>query len=160
MYCYLFSLLFLFPLFPDIEVTRPYTFSYFPEIAKKKKKVGNSDAEKKKSRKISKVEIKTSMSWNCTKNCTILLTRNSGIVCFFQYSSCSYSSYKFIRHLPQPTLSTTVETCWVTKRLVKPVNSWMTDKQDRRKEHQLYDVTSQQLYCQFSYLLYVSATYQ
>ena len=59
MYCYLISL-FLLPLFSDIEVTRPYTFSYFPEIIKKKKKVG--EAEKKKTRKIPKVEIKTSLS--------------------------------------------------------------------------------------------------
>lgn len=46
----------------NIEVTRPYTFSYFPEIIKKKKKDGNSEAEKRKSRKISKVDIKTSFS--------------------------------------------------------------------------------------------------
>lgn len=49
-------------LFSDMEVTRPYTFSYFPNIIDKKKKDGNSESKKKKSRKISKVEIKTSLS--------------------------------------------------------------------------------------------------
>ena len=60
--CFYLISFFSFPLYLDIEVTRPYTFSYFPEIIKKKKKDGNSKAEKRKSRKVSKVDIKTSFS--------------------------------------------------------------------------------------------------
>lgn len=47
-----------------MEVTRPFTFSYFPEIhIKKKKKGGDKETGKKIQRKISKVKTPSSLSW-------------------------------------------------------------------------------------------------
>ena len=49
--------------FSDMEVTRPFTFSYFPEIhIKKKKKGGDKETGKKIQRKISKVKTPSSLS--------------------------------------------------------------------------------------------------
>ena len=47
-----------------MEVTRPFTFSYFPEIhIKKKKKGGDKETGKKIQRKISKVKTPSNLSW-------------------------------------------------------------------------------------------------
>ena len=54
----------LFPSFDfsDMEVTRPFTFSYFPDIhIKKKKKESDKETEGKKQRKISKVKTPSNL---------------------------------------------------------------------------------------------------
>lgn len=86
-----------------MEVTRPFTFSYFPEIhIKKKKKGGNKETGKKIQRKISKVKTPSSLSWasemHLRNNFLDLPSQRLSILRFWLYEQSSAAPKAPVRY--------------------------------------------------------------